>query len=39
MFLAAFCILCGLFGLVVCGCVLIMRVTETLADLDAESYR
>ena len=39
MFLPAFCILVGLVGLVVCGGVLMMRVTEQLADLDAESYR
>lgn len=38
MFLAAFCILIGLTGLAVSGAVLLLRVTEALSDLDAETW-
>jgi hypothetical protein len=39
MFLAAFCILFGVTGLVVCGFVLIAQVGDALAELDANSWR
>jgi hypothetical protein len=39
MFLAAFCILFGLTGLAVCGLILLSRVSDALAELDANSWR
>lgn len=39
MFLAAFCILIGLTGLAVCGVLLISRIGDVLAELDANAWR
>jgi hypothetical protein len=38
MFLAAFCILFGLTGLLICGAILMSRIAEALLDLDMDDH-